>query len=91
MSTEQVWTSTSTNRSGVKGDKKVYHTNQDCDLLKQANASRGQPREGLQNGWRECEMCAGDMPQTGEARTVECPWCGREWKDLPGHMRGCDG
>lgn len=88
---ETVWTATATNRSETAGEDKVYHTNRSCYKLQHAGSSASHPRSAMNNGWRVCEACAGTQQPTGEARTMDCPFCGEPMKNLPAHMRGCDG
>lgn len=88
--TETVWTATATNRAGSTG-KKVFHTDPTCKNLEHAGSSASHPRSSLNDRWRICDRCAGKRQKTGEARIVVCPRCGRECKNMPRHIRGCDG
>ncbi len=91
-SSTTVWTSTATNRSETAGDEKVYHTDKSCCNLQNADQTADHPLDALSNGWRECETCSGEAPQSGAGSERPCPFCGEEFVNLPSHLHaGCDG
>jgi len=76
-------------KSGTGLTRRVYHTSETCPRLAEAGGYREAYEQELTR-LRVCKACTDSEDfSKGEIRT--CPECGTEVRNLPHHIRACDG
>jgi len=72
----------------TRGERTIYHTDPDCDMLKQTTKIRKVEKKLLPN-FRCCIECKDGIRHDHSPPVRECGLCGQEYQEIPDHLRNC--
>jgi len=72
----------------TRGERTIYHTNPECEMIKETTEIREVEKKLLPN-FEVCKTCKNGIRRGEYPPSQTCELCGREFKKVAAHLRNC--